>query len=178
VNIVNLARRVIAQHAQDGENDQNGQHSHIVLQSKEEMILGTWDEDRIEQVLTNLITNALKYSPADKPIVVEIEQHSHNPDDEVLVSVHDQGPGIAEEDQVQIFNRFYQVNKTERKPLEGLGLGLYISHEIVTLHGGRIWVNSSQEQGSTFYFTLSLTKSSKHDVKRLPEGDGTKASNQ
>ncbi|HWS84212.1 MAG TPA: CheR family methyltransferase [Ktedonobacteraceae bacterium] len=83
VNIVDLVRRVIAQHAQhaqDGKNNQNGQHSNIVLQSKEETILGTWDEDRIEQVFTNLITNALKYSPANKPIVVEIEPHSHNPD--------------------------------------------------------------------------------------------------
>ncbi|HEY4034500.1 MAG TPA: CheR family methyltransferase [Ktedonobacteraceae bacterium] len=126
VNIVELVRHTIAQSAQ-GE-----QQNNIVLQSEAETILGIWDEDRIEQVLINLITNALKYSPADKPIVVQVKQDSQNPEDVVIISVQDHGPGISEEDQVHIFNRFYQADKENHKKQEGLGLGLYISHEIVT----------------------------------------------
>jgi two-component system CheB/CheR fusion protein len=162
VNIVDLVQRVIAQYAN------SVQKNNIVLTSKEEAILGTWDEDRIEQVLTNLITNALKYSPEDKPIVVEIEQHSQSSKHEVIVSVQDQGLGIAEEDQAHIFDRFYRVNKAEYKALQGLGLGLYISREIVTRHGGRMWVNSSLGQGSTFYFSLPLDKSPSVNGKALP----------
>ncbi len=164
VNIVDLAQRVVAQYVN------SIQKVNIVLKSKEEAILGTWDEDRIEQVLNNLITNALKYSPEGKPIVVEVEQHSQNPKHEVIVSVQDQGLGIAEENQAYIFDRFYRVNKAEYKALQGLGLGLYISHEIVTQHGGRIWVNSSLGQGSTFYFSLPLDESPNDEIKALPEG--------
>jgi signal transduction histidine kinase len=150
VNIVDLVRHVIVQYTQDK------QHTNIVFQSKAETILGTWDEDRIEQVLNNLISNALKYSPADKPIVVKIELDSQNPASEVIVSVCDHGLGIPEEDQAHIFDRFYRVNNGEQKPIEGLGLGLYISHAIVTQHGGRIWLTSHLGEGSTFYFTLPL----------------------
>ena len=168
VNIVELAQRVIAQYTQ-GE-----QHNNIALQCEEETILGTWDEDRIEQVLINLITNTLKYSPADKPIVVQIEQNGQHHEEEVIISVQDYGPGISEEDQAHIFNRFYQADKENHKKQEGLGLGLYISHEIVTYHGGRIWVRSNPGQGSTFYFTLPLQKLSNSSVKLLPEDSGIK----
>ncbi|MBO0793375.1 MAG: PAS domain-containing protein, partial [Ktedonobacteraceae bacterium] len=153
VNIVELARGVIARYGQDD------QPRKITLQSEQETILGRWDEKRLEQVLDNLITNALKYSPADTPIMVAIavkEQSSDSDERKVIVSVHDQGPGIAEKDQAHLFDRFYRGNKTAGQKQEGLGLGLYISHEIITLHGGQMWVSSSEGQGSTFYFSLPV----------------------
>jgi signal transduction histidine kinase len=150
VNIVELVRRTIAQYSQ------SDQQSNIILQCEEDTIAGMWDESRIEQVLHNLITNALKYSPVDKPIVVEVKRQSADSENEVTVSVRDQGPGIPEKDQPSIFDRFYRVRHTDQEKEEGLGLGLYISHEIVVRHRGRLWVSSSPEQGTTFYFTLPL----------------------
>jgi signal transduction histidine kinase len=150
VNIVGLVRSVIAQYTQDDS------QRNITLRSEEDAILGVWDENRLVQVFNNLITNALKYSPADKPVVVEVKRQSGNPENEVLVAVQDQGPGIPEEDHAAVFNRFYRVKSAEHKSREGLGLGLYIAREIVTQHGGRIWVDSSLGEGCTFYFTLPL----------------------
>jgi signal transduction histidine kinase len=72
------------------------------------------------------------------------------------VSVQDFGKGIAEVHQQKIFERFYQVSDTEDKPFSGLGIGLYISSQIIKQHQGRIWVESSKGTGATFYFTLPL----------------------
>src|SRR5207249_11649126 len=101
----------------------------IILKTGEEHILGEADEGRIEQVLDNLISNALKYGPADKPIVVTVECQTNNPD-EVLITVRDEGQGISKEVQHHVFERFYRVHTQEQGKVEGLGLGLYISHEI------------------------------------------------
>jgi len=106
------------------------------------------DPDRIERALTNLITNALKYSPPEAPVVVRVEEA----DGEVVLSVRDQGPGIAPEELQHIFDRFYRARAG--KKVEGLGLGLYIARLIVEAHGGRIWATSHQGVGSTFRFAL------------------------
>lgn len=108
------------------------------------------DGYRLERILTNLLTNALKYSPPEKPVWVRAERAG----EDVLVSVSDEGPGIAPEDIPYLFQRFYRA-KGARKG-EGIGLGLYIARMLVEAHGGRIWVESEMGKGSAFHFTLPL----------------------
>ena len=103
-------------------------------------------------MLNNLLTNALKYSGPETPVMVGIERKTN----EVIVSVRDQGPGISSEDQSRIFDRFYRVQKTGSSIAEGLGLGLYIAHQIIVQHGGRMWLESKPGEGSTFFFSLPL----------------------
>jgi signal transduction histidine kinase/PAS domain-containing protein len=129
----------------------------IDLQAPECPLILTCDPDRISQVLTNLITNALKYSPGDLPIRVQVTAVG----DRVRIAVSDQGPGLTEEQQVHIFDAFVQA---EGIPLKGgasmasggLGLGLFICRAIIGQHGGEIGVESDGVSGSTFWFTLPL----------------------
>ena len=96
----------------------------------------------------NLLTNALKYSSEETPVVVRARLK----DGTVLVSVQDFGVGISPQDLPHLFQRYYRA-KTDRKA-EGIGLGLYITKQLVEAHGGRIWVESTVGEGSTFFFTL------------------------
>lgn len=108
------------------------------------------DRYRIYQVLVNLLTNAIKYSPGGKKIYVKVWQE----DEQVFVSVQDFGIGIKKEQRKKIFERLYQTNDAEERTYPGLGLGLYISREIIDRHGGKIWVESKKGQGSIFFFSL------------------------
>lgn len=105
---------------------------------------------RLEQILLNLVTNALKYSPPDTPITITANEIGGL----VEVSVADCGPGIAPEDLPHVFDRFYRA-KGARKT-DGLGLGLFIAKMLVEAHGGHIWVDSEVDRGSTFRFTMPL----------------------
>ncbi|HEX6479698.1 MAG TPA: PAS domain-containing sensor histidine kinase [Ktedonobacteraceae bacterium] len=112
------------------------------------------DADRVGQVITNYLTNALKYSPAEQLVVVGLDVVSN----EARVWVHDQGPGLPPEEQVRIWERFHRVKGIEVQSGNGvgLGLGLYISRTIIERHQGRVGVESAPGQGSTFWFTLPL----------------------
>jgi len=110
------------------------------------------DAERVERVLTNLITNALKYSPRDKPVVVHVQQNPH----ETIVAVVDQGEGIAPEELSRLFQRFTRGRAGPKADVAGLGLGLYIARLIVEAHGGRLWAESEIGTGSTFSFTLPV----------------------
>src|SRR5438132_13931072 len=110
------------------------------------------DERKVKQVLLNLLSNALKFTPERGEI--DVRARVHNGDAEI--SVADTGVGIAPEDQEAVFEEFRQVGATARK-VEGTGLGLAISRKFIELHGGRIWVKSQPGTGSTFAFTLPLT---------------------
>jgi len=110
------------------------------------------DERKLKQVLLNLLSNALKFTPEGGQIDVSARMH----DGEAEISVTDTGVGIAPEDQDAVFEEFRQVGATARK-VEGTGLGLAISRKFIELHGGRIWVKSQVGIGSTFAFTLPLT---------------------
>ncbi len=112
------------------------------------------DRFRISQVLTNLLTNAIKYSPESKDIIVRLNRDGSN----VVVSVQDDGMGIAKEQQKKIFEKLYQVTDSKGKTFPGLGMGLYISKEIVKRHSGQIWVESEKGKGSTFYVSLPSEK--------------------
>jgi GAF domain-containing protein len=110
------------------------------------------DERKVKQVLLNLLSNALKFTPEGGQIDVRARVHNG----EAEISVADTGVGIAPEDQEAVFEEFRQVGATARK-VEGTGLGLAISRKFIELHGGRIWVDSQVGMGSTFAFTLPLT---------------------
>lgn len=105
---------------------------------------------RIEQVLRNLLTNAMKYSPEDSVIEAGLYRESG----EILVMIRDSGIGISAEDQKWIFDRFYRVDKARSRAMGGTGLGLSIAKELMELHGGRIWVNSELGQGSEFWLAF------------------------
>jgi len=116
------------------------------------------DADRVRQVVTNYLSNALKYSDADEPVVVGIEAGSMS----ACVWVHDEGPGLSEEQQQRIWERFYRVAGIEVRSGSGvgLGLGLHISRMIIERHGGSVGVDSRAGEGSTFWFTLPLAEQS------------------
>src|SRR5262249_54821920 len=103
--------------------------------------------DRIVHVLTNFLSNAIKYSPRGGPIFVRARRDG----DEVYFGVTDRGPGIPEPYQSRIFDKFFRVPGTAKR---GVGLGLSIAREFVRAHGGRISVHSVSGKGSEFYFTL------------------------
>lgn len=108
------------------------------------------DTDKIQQVLDNIMNNAIKYSPDGGVITCRlVETHNH-----VIMSITDQGLGIPKEAISHVFDRFYRVDKARSRAQGGTGLGLAISKEVVQMHGGRIWVESREGEGSTFYISL------------------------
>jgi two-component system sensor histidine kinase VicK len=113
------------------------------------------DPDRILQTLTNLVSNAIKFSPQASTIPSEVKLTAHylSPD-ETLIEVKDQGRGIPEDKLQQIFERFKQVDASDSRAMGGTGLGLAICRSIITQHGGTIWATSRLGEGSTFHFTL------------------------
>ncbi|MGV3704536.1 MAG: PAS domain S-box protein [Arcticibacter sp.] len=122
---------------------------HITFQPAVSSCLLTGDAHRIEQVIINLMTNAIRYSPGSDAIEIFLNEES----DEIKVGVKDYGVGIAPEKLTNIFSRFYRVNEGNAN-VSGLGIGLYLCHEIVTRHGGKIWAESVPGEGSTFWFTV------------------------
>lgn len=113
------------------------------------------DKERIRQVLINLIDNAIKYSPGRDRVLVGCKTNTHS----VTVSVRDFGVGIPKDKQSRVFDRFYRVSGDKSETFAGLGLGLFISSEMVKRHGGRIWLMSKVGEGTTFYFSLPLNGS-------------------
>jgi len=130
-------------------------HDHVLVSSIAEPQIVVADEERIGQVITNLITNAIKYSPGGE----RIEISTTTVDNEVQFSVRDYGIGIAKENLHKVFEQFFRVTGAMQHTFPGLGLGLYISAEIIKRAGGRIWIESVEGKGSTFSFALPLKKS-------------------
>ena len=123
-------------------------HIHIVLEPVELMV---WvDADHILQVFTNLISNAIKFSPAYTTVSLKAAKHNHD----ILIQVQDQGRGIPADKLETVFERFQQVDTSDARLLGGTGLGLAICKNIVQRHRGKIWVESTLGVGSTFCFTL------------------------
>jgi len=109
------------------------------------------DRRRIEQVLTNILSNASKFTPKQGQIDISVRETPAS----VQVCITDNGPGIPKEEQSRVFEKFYVV--TDNRGLSGIGLGLYIARQLIELHGGRIWVESQVGEGSTFCFTVPKT---------------------
>lgn len=112
------------------------------------------DRDRIAQVISNLLSNAIKYSSPGRSIVVTLK----NGRSQITVSIADKGVGIAERYQAKIFDRFYRIADTSASRSSGLGIGLYLSKMIIARHGGDIWLKSKEGKGTTFYFSLPVSK--------------------
>jgi PAS domain S-box-containing protein len=121
---------------------------HLNLPPKGRLVLG--DRDRLEQVLGNLLENAVKYSPDGSDVFVDVRDEG----DKIVTSVKDQGIGIPPDEISQVFERFHRGRQVSSTNYGGLGLGLYISRQIIERHGGSIWVESREGQGTTFYFAL------------------------
>jgi two-component system, OmpR family, phosphate regulon sensor histidine kinase PhoR len=123
----------------------------VVVEVSEGPLEGWWDPDRLGQVLHNLLTNAIKYSPSGGEVRVRVEDLGQ----QARVSVADQGIGIAADALPRLFNRFYRTEAAAASGTTGLGVGLYIAKSLVEAHGGQIWADSGGEgHGTTFTFTL------------------------
>jgi len=118
------------------------------------------DEHRLYQIIVNLLSNAMKYTPPEGHICVEARLAG----EAILVSIADDGLGISPEDQAQIFERFYRVRRPETDGIEGTGLGLAIVKGLVEAHGGEIGLKSHLGEGSTFYFTIPIASIADHPV--------------
>jgi signal transduction histidine kinase len=127
-------------------------HRLILKGSSEATMYG--DRSSLARVFINLITNAIKYSPGANSIEIRISKIEND----VCVAVQDFGIGIATDNKEKIFGKFFQVVTTNNHSYDGLGMGLYISAGIVVQHGGTIWVESIENEGSTFYFRLPIQK--------------------
>jgi len=120
------------------------------------------DPDRVDQVITNLLANAVKYSPEGGKISIEVRQS----DSGVQVSVADPGMGMTAEQMRTIFERYARVETRATRKIRGTGLGLFLSRQLVELHHGKIWVESELGQGATFTFTLPRTQPGAGDPRR------------
>ncbi len=125
----------------------------LLLDSSDPEVWVRCDAMRVRQVMTNLISNAMKYSPPDSPVRLRIERRN-DPQPMAVVCVTDRGDGLSPEQQQRLFQRF---TRFKSRRAEGLGLGLYLSREFVQRHGGTIWVESEPGEGSSFCFTLPIS---------------------
>jgi PAS domain S-box-containing protein len=123
----------------------------LILDLPSSLPLVRADEERLRQVVLNLITNASKFTPAGGKIILRAWQKDAN----LLVACQDTGSGIAKEDQGRLFNAYHRVGN-DKERFNGLGLGLALCRKLVELHGGKIWLESEYGEGSTFIFTLPL----------------------
>jgi signal transduction histidine kinase len=128
------------------------QGQRLILELPAELPLTEADPQRVRQVVANLVSNALGHAPESGRVVVSAAPLP----DGVQVSVADDGPGIARDELPHVFDRFWRGGKPR---VEGSGLGLAIARELVRAHGGRIWVESEPQKGTTFFFTLPLERS-------------------
>jgi two-component system sensor histidine kinase VicK len=126
------------------------QHVSFIRNIPKEKLYVEIDTDKITQVIDNIISNALKYSPEGGKVTFSIDIL---PED-LQIRIRDEGVGIPKESVKKIFGRFYRVDKARTRKLGGTGLGLAIAKEMVLAHGGDIWAQSGEGQGTTIYFTL------------------------
>jgi signal transduction histidine kinase len=146
-DIVAMARQLV-------EMTQTTTQQHTITVDAAEPIIVSADRRRVEEVLQNLIDNAIKFSPNGGAVQLSIELSPRQNLPQAVVAVRDQGQGIDRADQPRVFERFYQGNNRLGRGHVGLGLGLYVSREIVSRHGGEMWLESSPGKGSVFYFSL------------------------
>ncbi|WP_339217693.1 cell wall metabolism sensor histidine kinase WalK [Ornithinibacillus sp. FSL M8-0202] len=128
------------------------EHIEIVRELPNEKLFVWIDQDKLIQVIDNIISNAIKYSPEGGKVTCRVIKQRH----QILVSITDEGMGIAYDKLEKIFERFYRVDKARTRKLGGTGLGLAISKELVEAHHGRIWAKSKEGKGTTILFTLPL----------------------
>lgn len=133
---------------------QQASSQHVIALTRDSQCKIIGDRDRLSQVFINLLSNAIKYSPEAERVDVIIRPVS----DIVTVSIRDYGIGIPKKHHSRIFERFYRATSSPDNTFPGLGVGLYISHEIIRAHEGKIWVESEEGQGATFFVSLPLAR--------------------
>ena len=151
-DLVALCRRVVARFRRTAPGRT------LSFETPLEHLVAEVDPERIEQVLDNLLSNAIKYSPEDGPILLTLRASADA--GTATLSVSDQGIGIPAQQQVRIFERFERADNSRAYGIGGTGLGLYLSRALVEQHGGRIWFESVEGQGSTFFLLLPLSSES------------------
>src|SRR5216684_1177459 len=151
IDLVNTIRHVIAQMGQSSDRHQ------LTFSTSLSHLQAQMDRGRIEQVLVNLLTNAIKYSPDGGSVEVALQLASEW--QEALISIRDQGIGIPQAEQAQLFGRFVRASNSQTQGISGTGLGLYLCRELVSQHGGDIWFESTEGSGSTFFLRLPLLPS-------------------
>ena len=138
------------------ENIQLTSPHHTIIKSGQVTDLVTGDEERLQQVVCNLLSNAIKYSPKSDKVYLNFEQN----DESIILSVKDTGIGIQMESQKKIFEKYHRIEE-HAVQFQGLGIGLFISHEIIERHYGQLWVESKLGEGSTFHFTIPVNSNKK-----------------
>ena len=128
---------------------------HLIDFDLPEDIIVKADQEKIEEVISNFLSNAMKYSHKGSKISIVCKKLNGS----IQVSVIDEGIGINVKDHEKLFHRFYRVENEKMKNITGFGIGLYLSSEIIQRHKGKIWVESEEGKGSTFYFSLPLPTS-------------------
>jgi signal transduction histidine kinase len=159
LNLVPLAQRVVNELSQSVPDFQ------IEFITDREEVLISADELRLEQVIQNLLQNAIKYSPDKGNINVTVK----NTETEILLTIKDCGIGIAPGEIPHLFTRFYRINDEKVSQISGLGLGLYIVKEIVTLHNASITVESEKDQGTTFTIHLPPNRGQRSEIRKMQE---------
>ncbi|MGN2338483.1 ATP-binding protein [Clostridium cagae] len=166
-NIVNVIEEIVLSVAEYTKNKERN----IIFDTDEEEIILACDPEKIERIILNLVSNALKYTEKDGIIKVNISTNLH--DNEVIISVKDNGIGIPKEYKEKIFERFKQVENSLHKNYEGSGIGLSLVKSIVEMHEGKIWINSEEDEGTEIIFTLPIKKI---DEEKLAEYNNKKIS--
>ena len=133
------------------ENIQLTSTTHTIIKTGKVKDEVTGDKERLQQVIINLLTNAIKYSPRAEKVFINVEQEN----DKIKVAVKDTGIGIAQQSLDKIFEKYHRVEEHSVR-FQGLGIGLFISYEIIQRHHGKLWAESEPGKGSTFYFTLPV----------------------
>jgi len=163
-NMLQLAKRVL-----DAQRTYATAHT-LVLHAPETMEQVIADPDKIDQVLTNLVSNAIKYSPRGGEVSLAIKEL----DDSIEVTVQDQGIGIPQDQIDKVFDRFHRVEDSDVRQAGGTGIGLYLVKHLVESHGGMVWVESVLAEGSKFIFTIPKAPVRKPGSKTEAEQTGKK----
>ncbi|HTI14686.1 MAG TPA: ATP-binding protein [Dictyobacter sp.] len=159
-DLIALVKRVVRRFQMVTE---EGEHQFVII-TEADFLVVSLDAQRIEQVLTNLLNNAVKYSPQGGPIEIGIWKNQE--EQGATVSIKDTGIGIPEQQQARIFSRFMRAENGQALGIPGTGLGLYLSRELVERQGGRIWFQSIEGKGSTFFLSFPLLSFAQDDDAR------------
>jgi PAS domain S-box-containing protein len=129
----------------------------LTSESSERNVTVDGDAALLRRAVTNLIENAIKYTPDGGAVTVELSARQNGEGKQAMISISDTGLGIAPEDQVRLFEKFYRIKRSDMPDVKGTGLGLAIVKSVVERHGGKVWVESELDRGSTFYVSLPMS---------------------
>jgi signal transduction histidine kinase len=147
-DLIEIVNRIVSNHLVPAE---KGELT-VLVKSADDVPIINADTNMLERALTNLVDNAIKYTPNGGSIEVGVRRRG----DDVLLSVHDNGLGISPENQRHLFERHVRIPRKEHKKVKGSGLGLFIVRSVAQRHGGDAWVESTEGQGSTFFMSIPL----------------------